>query len=165
MLPLISRCDMLGLKNVCFHDKNIQSYRVLSSYMQSFRFNSQYHTYWDYINHNFLNHSIPRRAGEGINSGSPRISISSELQDQVLSTKEVCPRGTKGREKMTKTGVRGWRRRGGNKEEDQEVFVPEWSAKNFLWIERGQTWPIGALWFIKVSPVRMSSLILIVHIN
>lgn len=96
-LPLISRCDMLGLKNVCFHDKNIQSYRVLSSYMQSFRFNSQYHTYRDYINHNFLNHSIPRRAGEGINSGSPRISISSELPRPSSQHKGGLPQRDKGK--------------------------------------------------------------------
>ena len=53
-------------------------------------------------------------------------------QDQVLSTKESFPRGTKDREQETKTGDGGQGRRGRNKEEGE-------GTKDYLSIERRHT--------------------------
>ena len=65
-------------------------------------------------------------------------------QDQVLSTKENFPRGTKNREQETKTGDGGQGRRERNKGEGE-------GTKDYLSIERRHTCLIGKWQFIKVK--------------
>lgn len=100
-LPLMSRCDVLGLKNVSFHDKNTVYPSRIEFCPHICRVSGSIPDTIHTETMSVIIFKIIVSQGEQgrVSTQDPQGSVSAQNpQDQILSTKEVCPRGTKGRE-------------------------------------------------------------------